>query len=39
MPGVDFIRVPFVKEAWWGFLTADDLKQFKSLYVTLDNRA
>ena len=39
MPGVDFIRVPFVKEAWWGFLNAEDLRQFKSLYVTLDNKA
>lgn len=38
MPGVRFIRVPFITIATWGFMTISDLSEFKKHYVTIQEK-
>lgn len=38
MPDKQFACVPLGKVRVWGFMSAEDLREFKRLYVTLDNK-
>lgn len=35
---IDFIAAPLMKETEWGFKTAEEMRRFKSVYTTLDNK-